>query len=151
MHQNWRRVTFLHWPVAAAVLQCRLPPGLIIDTFAGIAWVGLTPFQLTGLRPPAFPAIPWLSSFPEMNLRTYVRGPAGSGVWFFSLDAASALAVLGARASYGLPYHRASMRIQISGRRLRYTLVHYSPGVRVRVGAPSRVKALVPSTIRLRS
>jgi uncharacterized protein len=121
MHQNWFQISFLHWRVDAAVLQSRLPAGLIIDTFEDAAWVGLTPFQLTGLAPPVLPPIPWLSAFPEMNLRTYVRGPAGPGVWFFSLDAASALAVLGARVTYGLPYHWATMRIHATGHRRHYT------------------------------
>jgi uncharacterized protein YqjF (DUF2071 family) len=121
MHQNWFQISFLHWRVDPAVLQSRLPAGLIIDTFETAAWVGLAPFQLTGLTPPVLPPIPWLSAFPEMNLRTYVRGPAGPGVWFFSLDAASALAVLGARIAYGLPYHWATMRIHATGHRMHYT------------------------------
>jgi uncharacterized protein YqjF (DUF2071 family) len=88
MFQGWDRITFLHWPCDAGLLQARLPGGLTIDTYEETAWIGLTPFDLTGLRPPYLPAIPGLSEFPEMNLRTYVRGPAGPGIWFFSLDAA---------------------------------------------------------------
>ena len=121
MRQNWFQISFLHWPVDPTVLQLRLPAGLIIDTFEKAAWIGLTPFQLTGLRPPVLPPIPWLSAFPEMNLRTYVRGPAGPGVWFFSLDAASASAVLGARIAYGLPYHWATMGINATGHGWHYT------------------------------
>jgi uncharacterized protein len=121
MRQNWFQISFLHWPVDPAVLQSRLPAGLVIDTFERAAWIGLTPFRLTGLRPPVLPPIPWLSAFPEMNLRTYVTGPAGPGIWFFSLDAASAPAVLGARIAYGLPYHWATMRIHVGGNRRHYT------------------------------
>ena len=121
MLQNWCGISFLHWPCDPMLLQARLPAGLEIDTFDQVAWVGLTPFHLTGLRPPFLPAVPWLSDFPEMNLRTYVRGPAGRGIWFFSLDAASAPAVLGARLTYGLPYHWATMRVRATGRRLEYT------------------------------
>jgi uncharacterized protein YqjF (DUF2071 family) len=120
MHQNWCRIAFLHWPCEAGPLQACLPRGLAIDTHEDVAWVGLTPFHLTGLRPPFLPPLPGLSAFPEMNLRTYVRGPAGRGIWFFSLDAASLLAVLGARLSYGLPYHWATMRLRSAGRRVRY-------------------------------
>jgi uncharacterized protein YqjF (DUF2071 family) len=121
MYQNWCRISFLHWPCEPRLLQARLPTGLAIDTFEDKSWVSLTPFLLTGLRPPFLPTIPWLSRFPEMNLRTYVRGPAGPGIWFFSLDAASVAAVLGARLSYGLPYHWATMRVRVAGSRMQYT------------------------------
>lgn len=121
MYQNWCRISFLHWPCDPLVLQARLPAGLAVDTFGNRGWVGLTPFHLRGLRPPFLPAIPWLSDFPEMNLRTYVRGPAGPGIWFFSLDAGSAAAVLGARLTYGLPYHWATMRVRTAGSRVQYT------------------------------
>ena len=120
MYQSWGRLSFLHWVCDPALLQSRLPIGLEIDTFDRMGWVGLTPFHLTGLRPPFLPAIPWLSGFPEMNLRTYVRGPAGRGIWFFSLDAASRLAVIGARLTYGLPYYRTSMRVHATGSRVHY-------------------------------
>jgi len=122
MFQKWLRLSFLHWPCDPAMLQARLPDGLAIDVFQQSAWVGLTPFHLMGLRPPFLPAIPGLSDFPEMNLRTYVRGPAGPGIWFFSLDAASGAAVLGARLTFGLPYYWSSMRVRATGRnRIEYT------------------------------
>jgi uncharacterized protein YqjF (DUF2071 family) len=123
MHQRWCRISFLHWPVDPRVLQTHLPAGLVVDACEGMGWVGLTPFHLRGLRPPGLPPMPWLSQFPEMNLRTYVRGPVGPGVWFFSLDADSALAVLAARLTYALPYRRARMRIDAEGSRVRYTSV----------------------------
>lgn len=113
MYQNWERLTFLHWAQRAADVQSRLPRGLEIDTFDGMAWVGLTPFEVTGLRFPGFPVFPGISRFPEMNLRTYVRGPDGEpGIWFFTLEADRMAAVLGARISYRLPYHWARMRIE---------------------------------------
>jgi len=122
MVQNWYRISFLHWPSDPSLLQARLPVGLAIDTFQQTAWVGLTPFHLMGLRPPFLPAISCLSDFPEMNLRTYVRGPSGPGIWFFSLDAAAVAAVLGARLTYGLPYHWSSMTVRATGkRRIHYT------------------------------
>lgn len=121
MLQSWRRVSFLHWLYNPLLLQSHLPADLEIDTFDGMGWLGLTPFYLTGLRPPFLPSVRWLSDFPEMNLRTYVRGPAGPGIWFFSLDAASAVAVLGARLTYGLPYHRATMEVRATETRVHYT------------------------------
>jgi uncharacterized protein len=138
MFQEWCAISFLHWRDEPAALQARLPAGLEIDTFDGSAWVGLTPFHLRGLRLPFTPPVPWLSQFPEMNLRTYVRGPAGPGIWFFSLDAASFLAVLGARLTYGLPYHWASMQVQIAGARVDYRSARRGSraSIAVQVGVP---------------
>jgi uncharacterized protein len=122
MFQNWYRISFLHWPCDPALLQARLPVGLEIDTFDQTGWVGLTPFHLMGLRPPFLPAMSYVSDFPEMNLRTYVRGPSGPGIWFFSLDAAAVAAALGARLTYGLPYYWSSMTVRATGRsRIHYT------------------------------
>jgi len=112
MLQRWHEISFFHWSCEPGVLQGRLPAGLQLDRFDGKAWISLTPFLLTGLRPPLFPAA--LSfDFPEMNLRTYVVGPAGPGIWFFSLDAGRLFAVVGARATYGLPYFSARMAVNI--------------------------------------
>jgi len=120
MFQSWNHITFLHWRYDAARLQERLPPGLEIESFDGSAWVSLTPFVLENLRPPFLPALPWLSHFPEMNLRTYVNGPQGSGIWFFALDAARLPAVVGARLSFGLPYYWSDMSVRIDGNRIEY-------------------------------
>ena len=138
MFQGWHRISFLHWPCDAGRLQARLPAGLTVDAFEKVAWIGLTPFHLTGLRPPFLPALPGLSNFPEMNLRTYVRGPAGPGIWFFSLDAASLLAVLGARLSYGLPYHWATMQVTSAGRHVHYASARAgaAAAITVEVGEP---------------
>src|SRR5689334_16689844 len=92
MLQGWHEITFFHWSAEPALVQQRLPPGLTVDIINEQAWVSLTPFLLTGLRPPLFPRRLGLT-FPEMNLRTYVRGPSGPGIWFFSLDAARLSAV----------------------------------------------------------
>jgi uncharacterized protein YqjF (DUF2071 family) len=133
MYQNWCRISFLHWSCDPSLLQSRLPDGLTTDTLGRVGWVGLTPFHLTGLRPPFLPSIPWLSAFPEMNLRTYVRGPNGPGIWFFSLDAASAPAVVGARLTYGLPYHWATMRVRATGSRVHYASARRDAGAAITV------------------
>jgi uncharacterized protein YqjF (DUF2071 family) len=105
MHQNWHHLLFLHWEVPAADLQRLLPPELTVDTFEGKAYVGLVPFTLTGVRPTGVPPLPWISAFHEINVRTYVHRKGGDpGVWFFSLDASSSIAVAAARAAYKLPY-----------------------------------------------
>jgi uncharacterized protein len=121
MFQNWHHLTFLHWRFPVASIAARIPPPLEVESFDGAAWVGITPFWLNGLRPPVLPALPWLSAFPETNCRTYVRGPDGeSGIWFFSLDAARAIAVAGARFAYGLPYAWSRMRVAMGAGWLRY-------------------------------
>jgi uncharacterized protein YqjF (DUF2071 family) len=129
MIQEWRRLTFLHWRYPAEVVQSRLPEGLTVETMDGSAWVGLVPFLMVGVRTPGAPGVPWLSRFPETNVRTYVRGPDGqSGLWFFSLDAARMPAVLAARAGYGLPYHWSRMAVRAAPGRLTYRSLRRWPG-----------------------
>jgi uncharacterized protein YqjF (DUF2071 family) len=105
MRQDWHHLLFLHWEVPPEELQRLLPPELTIDLFEGNAYVGLVPFTLSGVRPIGVPPLPWISSFHEINVRTYVHHKNGNpGVWFFSLDASSTIAVAAARAAYKLPY-----------------------------------------------
>jgi len=110
MAQSWHDLLFAHWQVDAAALRPLLPPQLQIDTFGGSAWLAVVPFRMTGVRLPGTPALPWLSAFPELNVRTYVTCDGKPGVWFFSLDAGNALAVAIARAWFHLPYFRARIR-----------------------------------------
>ena len=113
MRQSWRQLTFLHWRYEPEIVQTLLPEGLQLDTFEGAAWVGLIPFEIHNLA--------GLPRFPETNVRTYVIGPdGGRGVWFFSLDAARLLAVIGARAGYRLPYFWASMHVDSEDGGVRY-------------------------------
>jgi len=110
--QTWQDLLFVHWEVPPQFLRPRLPPGLELDTFDGRAYVGLIPFLMRDVRPVAvLPPVPTAATFPEINLRTYVRFGGEPGVWFFSLDAASGLAVIGGRALFHLPYHRADATI----------------------------------------
>ncbi|MCU1350294.1 MAG: hypothetical protein JWO56_3324 [Acidobacteria bacterium] len=116
MHQSWHHLLFLHWEVPPQELQALLPLGLDLDTFEGIAYVGLIPFTMTGVRPILMPALPGLSSFHEVNVRTYVHQKGKNpGVWFFSLDASSNLAVAAARATYHLPYFHANIDFAATG------------------------------------
>ena len=107
MGQTWDDLLFAHWPVDAEALRAHLPEGLELDTWEGDAWVGITPFVVTGLRLRGTPPLPFVSTFPELNVRTYVSRDEKPGIWFFSLDAASAAAVEVARRTYRLPYYRA--------------------------------------------
>ena len=101
-----------------------MPAELEIDTFAGNAWVGLVPFKVAGLTLPKAPPLPWLSNFPETNLRTYVIDQRGRrGVWFFSLDAARLAAVACARLAYSLPYYWAKMELSSDDHRASYRSV----------------------------
>jgi len=113
MRQTWKRLTFLHWPYDSTLVRPLLLRGLDLDTFDNAAWIGLVPFEIHN-----FPGIP---HFPETNVRTYVVGPDGSrAVWFFSLDAARLLAVIGARVAYGLPYFWSRMRVTSENGAVRY-------------------------------
>mgnify|MGYP001166171881 CR=1 FL=1 len=86
-YQNWNHLLFLHWKVPAEVIQERLPEGLKVDLWNGSAYLGIIPFMMEGLRPSFAFALPCISNFMEINLRTYVRDKHNRpGVWFFSLD-----------------------------------------------------------------
>ncbi len=120
MRQRWETLTFLHWDYPIEAVQRLLPSGLEVEPCGGRAWVGLVPFYMR-VRAAAGPALPGLTTFPETNVRTYVIGPDGrSGVWFFSLDAASPPAVAVARFAYGLPYYRARMQVRRRGEAVTY-------------------------------
>jgi uncharacterized protein len=119
MAMRWHDLLFLHWPIPPELIRPLIPPGLELDTFDGSAWVSIVPFRMTGVRPRYFPPFAALA-FPEMNVRTYVWTPGRSGVWFFSLDATSRLAVRAARAWHGLPYHDARINVQWQGGAVHY-------------------------------
>ena len=107
--QTWRDLLFAHWAVDPGALRPLVPEGLEVDTWGGEAWVGVIPFRIEGLRVRGFPDLPTATDFLELNVRTYVHRRGRPGVYFFSLDAASRLAVLGARRIFGLPYRHADM------------------------------------------
>ncbi len=109
MAQSWHDLLFAHWPVDSERVRPLIPDRLEIDSFDGQAWLAVVPFRMTGVRLCGTPAVPWLSAFPELNVRTYVKYGGKPGVWFFSLDAGNPLAVVIARAWFHLPYFRARM------------------------------------------
>ena len=110
MYQSWGDLLFMHWRVSVETLRPHLPERLEVDTFEGEAWVGVTPFTLWGVRPAYTPPLPFVSEFDEINVRTYVHLDGVPGVWFFSLDANSTVAVAGARTLFRLPYFYADIR-----------------------------------------
>lgn len=132
MRQTWHELIFAHWPVDPDVLRPRIPPGLALDVIDGQAWVGIVPFRMSNVRPRFTPAMPWISAFPELNVRTYVTADNKPGVWFFSLDAGNMLAVWAARKTFFLPYFHAKMSVECleDGKTVRYR------SQRVHRGAP---------------
>jgi uncharacterized protein len=109
MGQTWEELLFAHWRVPAEELRKHVPAGLEVEEFDGSAWVGVTPFRLTGLRGRGMLPLPYVSEFLELNVRTYVTAQEKPGIWFFSLDASSRVAVELARRTYRLPYFHARM------------------------------------------
>jgi uncharacterized protein len=115
MRQVWHDLLFAHWAVTAADLRPLIPPQLGIDTFGGSAWIGVVPFRMSGVRIRGPLGLRAFAPFPELNVRTYVVRDGKPGVWFFSLDAGSALAVWGARHFFHLPYFLARMKCDENG------------------------------------
>lgn len=111
MRMTWSELLFAHWPVEPDILAAQLPNGVQLDTRDGQAWIGVVPFFMSDVAPRCCPAIPKLSRFLELNVRTYVTRDDKPGVWFFSLDAASRFAVRVARATFHLPYMDATMSL----------------------------------------
>jgi uncharacterized protein len=120
MGQTWLDLLFAHWRLPAGALRDVVPEPIPIDTFDGSAWLGITPFEVAGLHLRSLPPVPWLSRFPELNVRTYATIDGRPGIWFFNLDADRAAAVLAARLTYRLPYRHATMSIARSGTRIAY-------------------------------
>jgi uncharacterized protein YqjF (DUF2071 family) len=120
MGQTWYHLLFAHWPVEPAAINRLLPPPLEAQRRDGSAWLGITPFAVAALRLRGTAPLPWLSWFPELNVRTYVEVDGKPGIYFFSLDAARRAAVAAARRSYRLPYFRARMTVQQIGAEIRY-------------------------------
>lgn len=125
---RWENLVFLHWPVRAEDLRSLVPAALELDTFEGAAWVGVVPFRMTNVRGVLAPPIPTAHDFPELNVRTYVRHRGHTGIWFFSLDAESWLAVMAARAATNLPYFYARMKEENAGDEVAYESDRAHPG-----------------------
>ena len=109
VRMTWHDLLFAHWPLSPHVIRPLIPPVLQLDTFDGMAWLGVVPFRMSGVGPRVLPPLPGVSAFAELNVRTYVRHQERPGVWFFSLDAADPLAVRVARRFFHLPYFDAQM------------------------------------------
>lgn len=118
---RWNDLLFVHWPIDAASIRNLIPPSLAVDQFEHEAWIGIVPFWMNGIRRNGLPALPGLSGFPELNVRTYVTTRDGKpGVWFFSLDAAHRIGVRVARRCYHLQYYDACIKYRREGDAIHY-------------------------------
>ena len=136
MYQSWGKLLFMHWPVPAESIRPLIPEPLVIDTFDGNAWIGITPFTMWDVRPVLTPPLPVLSRSHELNVRTYVHLDGVPGVWFFSLDANNPLAALGARLAFHLPYFTARMSLEQRDR-----TIHFTSGRTSLHAAPAKFEA----------
>jgi uncharacterized protein len=144
MAQSWHDLLFAHWPVAVTAMQPLVPRELELDLFDGQCWVGVIPFWMSGVRARGTPAIPGVSRFAELNVRTYVRCGDKPGVCFFSLDAANHLAVATARNLYHLPYFFADMKAEVEGGTIIYQSARHGQPVEFR----GRYSAIAPVALR---
>jgi uncharacterized protein YqjF (DUF2071 family) len=125
--QSWRDLLFAHWPVPVAAVRALVPPALDIDTYDGRTYIGLVPFRMAGVMRRPLPDLPYVSAFPEFNVRVYVTDGRKPGVWFLSLDATNRLAVAAARALFHLPYYRARMSVLPHGDGILYRSTRLDP------------------------
>jgi uncharacterized protein YqjF (DUF2071 family) len=166
MYQQWQELLFLHWEYSAEEIQTTLPEGLFVDTFGGKAYLGVVPFLMRNIRPRFLPAVPGLSNFMEMNLRTYVHDHNGvPGVWFYSLDADQWLAVKIARRFFHLPYEHAVTQFNRTAEgRIRYEslrtgaradgsrcVFEYAPGAALPEPGPASLEFFLVERYRLYS
>jgi uncharacterized protein YqjF (DUF2071 family) len=120
MTQTWNDLLFAHWPVDKTRVRELVPAAFEVDLFEGQAWLGIVPFHMTNVAPRFVPALPWVSAFPELNVRTYVRVGDKPGVYFFSLDAGNPVAAGAARTLLNLPYYTADMTVTPAGGEIAY-------------------------------
>jgi uncharacterized protein YqjF (DUF2071 family) len=138
MTQSWHDLLFAHWPVSERELRELVPDGLDVDLFDNQAWVGVVPFRLTNVAPRLTPNIPFVSAFNELNVRTYVTRGGKPGVYFFSLDADSQLAVSVARSMFHLPYYVAQIALHANGNHIRYASLRTADDARAELDVTYR-------------
>lgn len=128
LRQRWAELAYFHWPFEPDAVQRLLPEGVRVDTFDGSAWVGLIPFEMRDVQIGPTPPVPWLGSFIEINVRTYVVDPRGRrAVWFFSLDVPRSAIVAVARTVFALPYCSAAAEHGVDGDAHRYRMTRRWP------------------------
>ncbi|RXI96264.1 DUF2071 domain-containing protein [Anaerobacillus alkaliphilus] len=111
MQQTWKDLLFAHYPISPTILRPMIPSCFTLDTFEGTAWVSVVPFKMSKIRMRYLSKLPLTPDFAELNVRTYVKFGNKPGVYFFSLDANSKIAVKAGNQFYHLPYYDADMSI----------------------------------------
>lgn len=145
--QTWRDLLFAHWPVPSSALRDHVPPALRIHEYDGTSWVGVVPFRMTGVMRRYLPDLPFVSAFPELNVRLYVERDGKPGVWFLSLDATNPLAVWAARRFFFLPYFRARMSLEHDAEQVTYRSSRPGAEFAARYGAVSATYQAEPGTL----
>jgi uncharacterized protein YqjF (DUF2071 family) len=145
--QTWDHLLFAHWRVDHDSLRAIVPEQIPIDTFDDSAWLGITPFRITGFRLRGLPPAPIVSSFPEINVRTYSTMDGKAGIWFFSLDTSNRLAVEAARLAYRLPYHHARISDVRRGDRIDYRSVRSGAQFDATYGPDGAVESVQPGSL----
>ena len=147
-YQKWRSLLFMHWPVPISELRPLVPPAMELDLFEGEAYVGLVPFSMESVRPAWAPSVLGFN-FLETNVRTYVVYEGRPGVFFFSLDAASRLAVKVAQMFWGLPYHLAKMSFGIDSKVYDYQTVRVGTkqSLQVRYAVGEKIDKVLPQSL----
>jgi uncharacterized protein YqjF (DUF2071 family) len=149
MTQTWNDLLFAHWPIEADALRALVPIQLALDTFDRHCWIAITPFHMSNVRAHGIPALPGLSRFPELNVRTYVTVGDRPGVYFFSLDAGNLPAVWAARKFYRLPYFHARMLVSGDEHGISYHSRRYrrNADLRARYATTGPVQLRQPGTL----
>jgi uncharacterized protein YqjF (DUF2071 family) len=162
MRMRWVDLLFAHWPIDPDAIRALIPTGLELDTYDGRAYLGIVPFGMEDVGPRGLPAPPIIGAFPELNVRTYVRRGDRTGVWFLSLEAASRVAVEGARTFFHLPYFLADMELRREGEVVEYHStrrdprgpaaaldIRYRPTGPVELAAPGSLEAWLTDRMRV--
>lgn len=113
LEADWDEMVVIHYAFEPAELQPYVP--FPLDLHEGKAHVSLVSFELNRMRPNKTGRLGrWLfrpiSDHLFLNVRTYVRGPQGPGIYFIREWINNPLSRLLGPRSYGLPYHCAPMR-----------------------------------------
>ena len=136
-YQEWNDPVFMHWRVKPEDLRSLIPQELELDTINGEAWISLVPFTIV-IKPRFLPAFPAVSTFDEVNLRTYVKHEGKTGVYFLNIEGSKRISCWLARVLSGLPYRFARMHRQgeafssVNKRQNNALKISYKPGKFIR-------------------
>ncbi len=109
-YQEWHYTVFLHWEVPVSFLEKYIPKELQLDTYSSMAWISLVSFEVKKMRLRYLPALPYISNFEEINIRTYVIKDGIPGIYLFSIETNKLIEVLFSRLFIGLPYEKAEIK-----------------------------------------